>query len=104
MKLLTVVGMTILLGACALPQTTVRTGSAQPSVIVEGAPTGAVLYVDGLPMGPAGQYDGKPKVLAVLEGVHTLEVHQGSTVIFRDKALLSNGETHPIKLLPSLAP
>jgi hypothetical protein len=43
-------------------------------------------------------------VLAVIEGVHTLEIHQGSTVIFRDKALFSGGETHPIKLLPVAAP
>jgi hypothetical protein len=55
-------------------------------------------------MGLAHQFDGKPKVLAVIEGVHTLEIHQGSKVIFRDKALFSGGETHPIKLLPVAAP
>jgi hypothetical protein len=54
-------------------------------------------------MGAARQFDGKPHVLAVLEGVHTLEIHQGSVVIFHDKALLIGGETHPIKLLPVAA-
>jgi hypothetical protein len=54
-------------------------------------------------MGAAGQFDGKPRVLAVLEGVHTLEIQQGSAVIFHDKALFSSGETHPIKLVPRAA-
>jgi hypothetical protein len=78
-----VAALALALSACALPQTTVRTGSSQPSVIVQGAPSDAVLYVDGLSMGLA---------------------HQGSTVIFRDRALFSGGETHPIKLLPVAAP
>jgi hypothetical protein len=95
--------LALALSACALPQTTVRTGALQPGLIVQGAPSGAVLYVDGLSMGYAQQFDGNPKVLAVLEGVHTLEIHQGTTVIFHDKALFSNGETHPIKLLPGAA-
>jgi hypothetical protein len=95
-----IVALVFALSACALPQTTVRTGAAQPGVTVQGAPSDAVLFVDGLSMGPAKQFDGNPNVLAVLEGVHTLEIHQGSTVIFHDKALFSNGETHPIKLLP----
>ena len=100
MKASIVAGLAFALCACALPQTTVRTGAPQPGVTVQGAPSDAVLFVDGLSMGPAKQFDGNPKVLAVLEGVHTLEIHQGSTVIFHDKALFSNGETHPIKLLP----
>ena len=103
MKAPTVAALALALSACALPQTTVRTGSSQPSVIVQGAPSDAVLYVDGLSMGLAHQFDGKPKVLAVIEGVHTLEIHQGSAVIFHDKALFSSGETHPIKLLPVAA-
>jgi uncharacterized lipoprotein YmbA len=95
--------LALALSACALPQTTVRTGALQPGLIVQGAPSNSVLYVDGLSMGYAQQFDGKPKVLAVIEGVHTLEIHQGTTVIFHDKALFSNGETHPIKLLPGAA-
>jgi hypothetical protein len=88
------------LSACALPQTTVRTGSQQPTLVVKGAPSGTVLYVDGLAMGPAAQFDGNPNVLAVLEGAHLLEIRQGNAVIYHDKIFLSNGETHPITLLP----
>jgi hypothetical protein len=102
-KVIISAALALALGACALPQTTVRTGAAQPGLIVEGAPADAILYVDGLSMGAAGQFDGKPRVLAVLEGVHTLEIQQGSAVIFHDKALFSSGETHPIKLIPRAA-
>ena len=103
-RLLSTATLLTALAACALPQTTVRTGSAQPSLLVKGAPPGTVLYVDGLPMGPAPQYDGDPNVLAVLEGAHQVEIRQGNAVIYHDKVFLSSGETHPITVLPGASP
>ena len=99
-RALSIVALLITLSACALPQTTVRTGSEQPSLVVKGAPSGTDLYVDGLEMGPAAQFDGNPNVLAVLEGVHQVEIRQGNAVIYHDKVFLSGGESHPITLLP----
>ena len=90
----------LVLSACALPQTTVRTGSAQPGLIVRGAPSGTYLYVDGLNMGPAPQFDGDPKVLAVLEGSHQVEIRLGSALVYKDKVFVSSGETHTISVLP----
>ena len=90
----------ISLTACTLPQTVVSTGSAQPSLVVKGAPAGSILYVDGLAMGPTEKYNGNPGVLAVLEGVHQVEIRQGVTVLFHDKAFVSSGETHAIVLPP----
>ena len=104
MKAMLTTALLVMLSACALPQTTVRTGAAQPGLIVTGAPSSAVLYVDGLPMGPAPQYDGRPKVLAVLEGPHQVEVREGSLDLYRGKVFLSNGETHTIALLSGAAP
>jgi hypothetical protein len=95
-----VTALILVLAGCAMPQTTVRTGSTQPSLIVHGASPQSVLYVDGLSMGAAQQFNGDPKVLAVLEGVHELEVREGSTVIYHSKALLGSGETYPITLAP----
>jgi hypothetical protein len=92
-----------MLSACALPQTTVTSGSSQPSLVVTGAPSDAVLYVDGLAMGRASQFDGHPRVLAVLKGPHQVEVREGSTVLYHDKVFLSNGETRDVKLLPVAA-
>ena len=51
-RALSIIVLLSALSACALPQTTVRTGSEQPSLVVKGAPTGTVLYVDGLAMAP----------------------------------------------------
>jgi len=73
--------------AGCMPQTTVRTGMSPPTLIVTGAPSGAVLFVDGLDMGSAAQYDGNPKVLAVLEGTHHVEVRLGANVVYRKKPL-----------------
>lgn len=100
MKTLVAVAWLLTLSACTLPQTTVRTGSSQASLVVTGAPSNAVLYVDGLAMGSARQFDGDPKVLAVLEGVHVVEIRQGSTIVYHEKVFVSSGETHPIALLP----
>lgn len=101
--LLVLVGMA-LLAACSLPQTTVRTGLPAPTLIVTGAPSGSVLVVDGLQMGSAAQYDGNPKVLAVLEGTHQVEVRLGSNVIYREKAFVSSGQSHTVAVAGTASP
>jgi hypothetical protein len=103
MRSLTAALLCTALSACALPQTTVTSGSLKPSLMVTGAPSDAVLYVDGLAMGQASQFDGHPRVLAVLQGPHLVEVREGSTVLYHDKVFLSNGETRDVKLLPVAA-
>ena len=85
-----------LLAGCTLPQTVVMTGAAAPSFILKGAPDGAAVYVDGLSRGDAKQFDGNPKVLAVLEGVHTVEVRQGTAVLYVEKVFVSNGESRTV--------
>jgi hypothetical protein len=87
-----------LLCACDLPHSTVRTGSPSPSLIVVGAPANSVLYVDGVSMGVATTFDGKPNTLAVLEGVHTVEIREGSQVVYSEKAFVSSGETHTVSV------
>jgi hypothetical protein len=96
-KILLLLGI-VLLTACAMPQTSVRTGSAPPTLIVKGAPTGAILVVDGLAMGTASQFDGNPKTLAVLEGTHQVEVRLGSNVVYKEKAFVSSGESHTVNV------
>jgi hypothetical protein len=103
MKLIVVATLLLALSGCALPQTTVRTGSTQPSLTVKGAPAGTVLFVDGLAMGAAQQFDGNPKVLAVLEGAHQVEIRQGTSVVYSEKVYVTAGETHAITVLPGAA-
>jgi hypothetical protein len=61
------------------------------------------LFVDGLQVGPAGQYDGNPKVLIVLEGVHQVEIRVGSHVVYRETALATSGETHTVTVIAGSA-
>jgi hypothetical protein len=93
-----------MLSACALPQTTVRTGSTAPGLIVTGAPAEATLYVDGLQMGQVSQFDGNPQVLTVLEGAHKVEVRLGATILYSDKVFVSNGETHTVRVVAAGSP
>jgi uncharacterized protein YraI len=99
MKILNALVVIAILSGCSLPQTTVRSGSSQPGLIVSGAPSGSTLFVDGLAIGPANQFDGNPKVLNVLEGVHKVEVRSGPTVIYSEKTFVSNGETHTVTVV-----
>ena len=86
---------TAALAGC-MPQTAVRTGMPPPTLMVTGAPSGSVLFVDGLDMGSAPQYDGNPKVLAVLEGTHQVEVRLGANLVYREKAFVSSGQSHTV--------
>jgi hypothetical protein len=87
-----------------MPQTTVRTGMSPPTLMVTGAPSGSELVVDGLDMGSAAQYDGNPKVLAVLEGTHQVEVRLGSNVVHREKAFVSSGQSHTVAVRGAVSP
>jgi hypothetical protein len=87
-----------------MPQTTVRTGMSPPTLMVAGAPTGSVLFVDGLDMGSATQYDGNPKVLAVLEGTHQVEVRLGSNLVYKEKAFVSSGQSHTVAVGGATSP
>lgn len=98
MRHLLAIAALVLLAGCALPQTTVRSGSSAPGLTVSGAPSGSVLFVDGIQVGMAPEFDGKPKVLAVLDGVHQVEIRQGSVVVYSEKVFFSNGETHSVKI------
>ena len=103
MKVLTTLVAATLLSACSLPQTTVHSGSAQPNLLVKGAPTGSTLFVDGLQIGSAAQYDGNPTVLAVLEGTHRVEIRQGAGVVYSEKTFVGAGETHTVLVIAGTA-
>jgi hypothetical protein len=103
-KKLGILPVVALLCACALPQTSVKTGSAPPTLIVKGAPAGSILLVDGLAMGNAAQFDGNPKTLAVLQGTHQIEVRLGSAVVYQEKAFSSSGESHTVTVTQGGSP
>jgi hypothetical protein len=103
MKIVITLLAAALISSCSLPQTTVRSGSSQPKLIVKGAPNGSTLFVDGLQVGSATHYDGNPDVLAVLEGTHRVEIRQGTSVVYSEKAFVGVGETHTILVVAGSA-
>lgn len=93
-----------LLGACELPQSTVRTGAPAPALIVTGAPANSLLYVDGVQMGAATTFNGKPYTVSVLEGVHMVDVRLAGKVIYSEKVFVGASETHAVNVLVGGAP
>jgi len=87
------------IAACgAMPSTTVRTTDSRPSLAVEGAPRGSLLFVDGNRIGDAGVYDGQPAVLLVEPGTHVVDVRDTSgKVIFR-QTIFVESETKTIQV------
>lgn len=86
------------LSACALPETSVRTGALRPKLVFPNAAPDMILVIDGIGIGPAARYDGNPGVLLVEEGVHLLELKQGGQTIHSERTLVSNGETRAINV------
>ena len=104
MKSFVLLVATATLAACAVPQTTVRTGMAAPTLIVTGAPASSTWYVDGLLIGSATQFTGSPNVLAVLEGTHQIEVRLGERVVYHEKAFVSSGQSHTVAVGGAVSP
>jgi hypothetical protein len=98
MKIYLLIATTLLLSACAVPDSTVKTGSVRPTLLIKGAPADATLLVDGLVMGPASQFNGEPNTLLIEEGVHQVQIKQGNTIIHSEKAAVSNGESRTITI------
>lgn len=89
----------LVLNACEMPTTVTKTGPvAPPTLAVVGTPPNAMLYVDGLYIGLADDYNGKNRVLSLLEGVHEIQIRSGGAVIHQEKILSVVGETKIIRL------
>jgi len=82
----------LLLLACADPVTVTRTVDGRPRLLLQGAPQGAVLFLDGKAVGEAGTYAGDPGVLLVEPGTHVVEVKLGERLLLSQKIFLGGGE------------
>ncbi len=79
-----------LLAGCSMPTTKVQTADERPSISVQGAPRGAILFVDGLAMGRADQYAGAPEILRLEPGIHEIRLVQNGAVIFAQRIFLDS--------------
>jgi len=74
MRRLLVLLLILSAAACSTPSTVVKTPDTRPALAIEGAPAGAILFLDGVRVGEANRYDGQPDVLRVEPGTHTVTI------------------------------
>ena len=92
------VSLLCLAAACAMPSTVVRTPDTRPGIAIEGAPAGAILFVDGVRVGEAILYDGQPNVLLVEPGTHTVAVKGADGAELLDQKIFVESELKTIKV------
>ena len=97
-KFLVMLVALLLLAACSMPNTTVRTTDTRPGIAIDGAPDGAILYVDGQRVGEANKYDGQPNVLVVELGTHTVVVRGPDGAPLFDRKIYVESELKTIKV------
>ncbi len=98
LKRMVALNAAVLLTACPMPQTVVRTADTRPRIAVVGAPVGSVLFVDGQRVGEAAAYGGQPNVLIVEPGSHDVDLRDAAgTVLFRQRVFVE-GELKTIRV------
>lgn len=70
-----------------------------PELMITGAPTGSMLFIDGLQVRPATEAGNRPQILRVAPGTHTVEVHSGERVAYRENLDVQNGEKRVVTVL-----
>lgn len=97
-KILYTMFLFAVMAGCVYPNQQIQTLDDRPSLHIVGAPQDAVLYVDGLEIGPAKKYDGKPDVLLLNPGTHSIQIRQGNNVLRSLDVFLGDGTHREIKL------
>ena len=84
--------------ACAYPVTKVEQGAAASTLYIVAPPAGAQLVVDGAAAGLASTFDGRPNVLSVAPGSHTIEIVDGGTTVLRRAVYVGVGAQLPVRM------
>jgi len=93
---------TVILQGCTYPDAAkIEQKDSRPAIGVNGAPKGAILFVDGLEMGKAIQFDGSKNVLLVESGKHLIEVKStDGKVLLSETLFLSSSTTKILAIQP----
>jgi hypothetical protein len=68
-------------------------------LIVNGAPAGSILLIDGAQAGTENSLPGKPQLVAVEPGMHTVEVKVRDKIAYRENTYVAPGEKHLVVVL-----
>ena len=92
------------LSACSWFHPHAKPPPPPPALVVTGAPTGSIVFVDDVQIGQPAEY-GKPQVLTVTVGAHVVEVRTastnstGSAVIYSEQTYIGSSEKRAIRVL-----
>ena len=94
-----IIGTCAFLSACVYPTRTVQQGSAtETGLYFEGAPPGAIAFVDGSNAGPVEVYDGQRAVLSVAPGPHHITVVVNGSTIYDEQVYVGNGSNLAVEI------
>ena len=68
-------------------------------IIVTGAPTDSLVFIDGAQTGEATPSNNHSKVLNVAPGAHTVAIQMGGKFIYREEVELNAGEHRVVTVL-----
>ena len=68
-------------------------------LVVNGAPAGSILLIDGVRAGAENSSPGKPQLVAVAPGMHTVEVKMREKITYRENTYVAPGEKHLVIVL-----
>jgi hypothetical protein len=98
MRTMLAVSLLLSVAACSMPSTVVTTPDTRPSLAIEGAPPGAILFLDGVRVGEANLYDGQPNVLRVEPGTHTVAVRAANGAELFEQKVFVESELKTLKV------
>lgn len=84
MKKIFVIGLVLILTACAAPRTNVQTDNQDGTVVFEVTPGSAIVFVNGKEIGEARRFSGISAVLSLPPGNHRIVVRNGDRSCARD--------------------
>ena len=77
-----------------------KPAAPQPcELIVTGAPTDSILFLDGVQAGPPTASNHRTHELVVAVGTHTLEVRMGDATVYRENTYVGPGERRVVTVL-----
>lgn len=94
------IGVCLAASACSMPVEQVRTLDERPSILVDGAPAGALLQVDGLVAGPVYGTGGTPQAIRVEPGTHTIDVLVNGTSALHERLFVSGAMITTVSVPP----
>jgi len=87
------------LGGCTLFGSRTPPSPEPTELIVTGAPAASEIFVDGVRASPAAVIADRPQVLKIIPGSHTVEIHRGEPVVYREELFVNAGEHRVVTVL-----